>query len=140
MMSRERKKMIRLLPVALVLLVSGCGSHEELPVIRVNQSAPVAVESIVPVRSNGKTGARELLLVPVTALFRNGELSGVLIVGADRRLSQRWIRTGEAVHGDIVVLGGLDKGELVVGKYNPALGEGLTVIKSPNVTEEVQSK
>jgi len=38
------------------------------------------------------------------------------------------------------VLGGLDKGELVVGKYNPALGEGLTVIKSPNVTEEVQSK
>ncbi|MEI6652310.1 MAG: hypothetical protein WCL42_07020 [Chlorobiaceae bacterium] len=140
MTSIERRNMIRLLPVVLALLVSGCGGHDERPVIRVSQSAPVAVESIVPVRTNGETGARELLLVPVTAVFRNGELAGVLVVGADHRLSRRWIRTGVVVHEDIVVLGGLDKGELVVEKYNPELGEGLTVIKSPNVTEEVQSK
>ena len=64
----------------------------------------------------------------------------MLIVGADNRISQRWIRTGRSLNGDVVVLGGVDKGELVVGTYNPELGEGVTVIKSPNVTEEVQSK
>jgi len=34
----------------------------------------------------------------------------------------------------------LDKGEFVVGIYNPALHEGVTVKKSPRVTKEVQSK
>lgn len=140
MIRRERRKMISLLPVALALLVSGCGGHEETPIIRVSPSVPVAVESIVPVRTNGEPGTRELLLVPATSVFRNGELAGVLVVGADHQISQRWIRTGVVLQGDIVVLGGLDKGELVVGKYNPSLGEGLTVIKSPNVTEEVQNQ
>jgi len=44
-----------------------------------------------------------------------------------------WLTTGETKQK-------ISKGELVVGTYNPALGEGLTVIKSPNVTEEDQSK
>ena len=85
MIRRERRKMISLLPVALALLVSGCGGHEETPIIRVSPSVPVAVESIVPVRTNGEPGTRELLLVPATSVFRNGELAGVLVVGADHR-------------------------------------------------------
>ncbi len=139
-MSMDRKKRLFLFPAFLALLVAGCGNGEQKQVISVSQPAPVAVGSIVPVRTNGEAGARELLLVPATAVFHNGELAGVLIVGADNRISQRWIRTGRSLNGDVVVLGGVDKGELVVGTYNPGLGEGVTVIKSPNVTEEVQSK
>ena len=44
-----------------------------------------------------------------------------------------WLTTGETKRK-------ISKGEFVVGKYNPLFSEGLTVIKSPNVTEEVQSK
>ncbi len=51
-----------------------------------------------------------------------------------------WIRIGRSVNGDVVVLGGLDRGELVVGKYNPELVEGITVIKSPRAAEEVQKQ
>ncbi len=139
-MRMDRKKQFFLFPAFLALLVAGCGNGEQKRVISESQPAPVAVESIVPVRTNGEAGPRELLLVPATAVFHNGELAGVLIVGADNRISQRWIRTGRSLNGDVVVLGGVDKGELVVGTYNPELGEGITVIKSPNVTEEVQSK
>jgi hypothetical protein len=94
----------------------------------------------VPVREAGVPGQSELLLVPAKAVFHNGELAGVLVVGADNRISQRWIRLGRSMNGDVVVLGGVDKGELVVGVYKPELGEGVTVIKSQKVTEEVHSK
>jgi len=44
------------------------------------------------------------------------------------------------MQSDVVVLGGLDKGEFIVGTYDPALHEGVTVKKSPRVTEEDHSK
>lgn len=137
----DTRKKHFLLPAALALFVAGCGNHDEQkPVMSVSQAAPVVVESIVPVRAAGGAGQSGVLLIPSSAVFRIGELSGVLIVGADHRLSQRWIRTGRRVNGDLVVLGGLDKGELVVGKYNPGLTEGVTVIKSQKVTKEVQNQ
>ncbi|NTW69492.1 MAG: hypothetical protein HGB23_06520 [Chlorobiaceae bacterium] len=139
-MSVKRRIRVYLLPLLLALAVSGCGDHAETPVIKERQPAAVAVNSIVPVRTGGNSAQGELLLIPETALFRNGEMTGVLVVGKDQRISQRWIRTGRSLNGDVVVLGGVDKGELVVGEYNPGLLEGVTVIKSPNVTEEVQSK
>ena len=91
----------------------------------------------VTVRSGSEDGP---LLIPASAPFRNGALAGVLVVGADQRLTLRWIRIGRSVNGDVVVLGGLDRGELVVGKYNPELVEGITVIKSPRAAEEVQKQ
>ena len=102
---------------------------------------PAAVEHIVPVRSGGgAAGEAEFLLVPQSAIVRRGELTGILVVGADDRLSLRWIRTGRLMQSDVVVLGGLDKGEFIVGTYDPALHEGVTVKKSPRVTEEDHSK
>jgi hypothetical protein len=138
MKSMDRKTMVFLLPLA--LFVAGCSNHAETPVLKAAQPAAVSAGTLVPVRISGVAAEREELLVPASAVFQHGELSGVLIVGADSRISQRWIRPGRKVNGDIVVLGGVDKGELVVETYNPELGDGVTVIKSPNVTEEVQNK
>jgi hypothetical protein len=135
------KKKLLLLPVAGLLFFAGCGNNEVQPVKRGKAEPPVAVDNIVPVRTAGDAaGDAEVFLVPKSAIMRQGELAGILVVGADDRLSLRWIRTGRVMHGDIIVLGGLDKGEFVVGTYNPALNEGVTVKKSPRVTEEVQSK
>jgi hypothetical protein len=135
------KKKLLLLPAAGLLFFAGCGNNEVQPIKSAKPELPVAVENIVPVRTaEGAAGEAEILLVPKSAIVRKGELIGILVVGADDRLSLRWIRTGRLMHGDVVVLGGLDKGEIVVGTYNPALNEGVTVIKSPRVTEEVQKK
>jgi hypothetical protein len=135
------KKKLLFLPAAGLLFLAGCGNNEVKPVKSGYAEVPVAVENIVPVRiAGGSAGEEEVLLVPKSAIVRRGELTGILVVGADDRLSMRWISTGRMMHGEVVVLGGLDKGEFVVGTYNPALNEGVTVIKSPRVTEEVQKK
>ena len=126
--------------MAVPLLFAGCGNHEPEQARSIKLETPVVVESIVPVRSAGDTSGGELLLVPKSAIFRKGELAGVFVVGANNRLTVRWIRTGRPVNGDLVVLAGLDKGEFVVGVYNAALNEGVTVKKSQRVTEEVQQQ
>ena len=131
------KKRVFLLLVAISLLVAGCGNHEQVPIQRSNQVTPLAVGTISPVRTTSEAGGGEVLLVPASAMFRKGELTGVFVVGADNRLSVRWISTGRSMNSDLVVLGGLDKGELVVGTYSPSLDEGVIVIKS--VTAEDQT-
>ena len=140
-MSIPIRKKLLLLPAAGLLFLAGCGNSEVETIKSGKVELPVAVDNIVPVRTaGGAAGDAGVLLVPKSAIVRRGELTGILVVGADDRLSLRWIRTGRVMHGDLVVLGGLDKGEFVVGTYNPALNEGVTVKKSPRVTEEVQSK
>ncbi|WP_144277104.1 efflux RND transporter periplasmic adaptor subunit [Chlorobium sp. KB01] len=140
MRSTNKREMRFLLPVAFALLVSGCGNQAGTHAVKEREPAPVAVGTLVPVRTSGEAGGREVLLVPASSVFRNGDLAGVLVVGNDQRITRRWIRIGRIVKGDVVVLGGVDKGELVVGEYNPELGDGVTVIKSPKVTEEAESK
>ena len=129
------KKRFVLLLAAIPLLVAGCSSQEQGPKIGRSQEPPVAVESITVLAH--QTDGGEVLLVPATAIFRKGELSGIYVVGADNRLSVRWISTGRSINNNLVVLGGLDKGEIVVGTYSPALQEGVTVIK--RVTAEDQT-
>jgi len=140
-MSIVRRKRLLLLPALLPLLFMGCSKEELSPVQSVTQVQSAAVADIVPVRTaEGADEEGEVMLVPKSAIVRQGELTGIFVVGADDRLSLRWIRTGRSMNGDVVVVGGLDKGEFVVGTYDPALNEGVTVKKSPRVTEEVQSK
>lgn len=133
-MSMDIKKRCLLL-VAIPLFVAGCGNREE-PKKSPIQSPSVEVGAIVPVRALNSTGSGERLLVPVSAIFHKGELTGVFVVGADNRLSVRWISTGRSMNNDLVVLGGLDKGELVVGVYSPALVEGVTVKKRVTVEDQ----
>ncbi len=124
-----------LFPAALTLLLAGCSHHEPEHSGSVMQPPTITVESIVPVRDGG-----EVVLVPKSALFMRGEMVGLYVVGRDNRLSLRWIRIGRTVHDEVVVLGGLDKGESVVGSYTPELMDGVTVKKSQHTTEEVQSR
>jgi hypothetical protein len=136
-MSMDIKKRWFFLLISLPLLVAGCGNQEQEPKKSRNQVPPVDVGTLSPVRSAVKERGGEVLLVPASAIFHKGELTGIFVAGADNRLSVRWISTGRSMNNDMVVLGGLDKGELVVGVYSPALAEGVTVIK--RVTAEDQT-
>lgn len=137
-MSMDIKKKFILFLVATPLLVAGCGNQEEGPKKSRNQEPSVTVASL-PVRAVVQADGDEVLLVPASAIFRKGELAGIFVVGADNRLSVRWISTGRSINNDLVVLGGLDKGETVVGTYSPVLQEGVTIIKSQRVTAEDQT-
>ncbi|MEI7824042.1 MAG: hypothetical protein WCI01_02005 [Chlorobiaceae bacterium] len=136
-MSMDIKKRFILFLMAAPLLVAGCSKQEQgSKKSQSQESPPVAVESIT-IRTAVEVGGAEVLLVPASAIFHKGELAGIFVVGADNRLSVRWISTGRSMNNDLVVLGGLDKGEIVVGTYSPALQEGVTVIK--RVTAEDQT-
>jgi RND family efflux transporter MFP subunit len=60
-------------------------------------------------------GQAEKLTVPVSAVVRRGEVAAVYVEGAEKRLSLRQLRLGDAVGaGEIEVLAGLSAGDKVV--------------------------
>ncbi|NTV97539.1 MAG: hypothetical protein HGA70_00030 [Chlorobiaceae bacterium] len=100
------------------------------------QVDPVIVKSIVPVeRRVDGSGASELS-VPETSVFHRGALTGVYVVGSDGRAVIRWINPGRSRDGDVVVLGGLDEGEKIVGSASSQLEEGVPVKEQVTETEE----
>ena len=77
-------------------------------------------------------GQAEKLTVPATAVVRRGEVAAVYVQGADKRLSLRQLRLGDAVGaGEIEVLAGLSSGDKVItdpvkaaiALKNPAAGK-----------------
>ena len=77
-------------------------------------------------------GQAEKLTVPATAVVRRGEVAAVYVQGADKRLSLRQLRLGDAVGaGEIEVLAGLAPGDKVIADpvkaaialKNPAAGK-----------------
>ena len=111
------------------------------------RSVPAVLEGVVPAAGalytvnalvdNGKAahpsgaaatlrigrGERRAILIPVEALLREGDLTGVRVqAGAEPAL--RWIRIGRERNGAVEVLSGLDGGErIVVPATAPARGE-----------------
>lgn len=58
-------------------------------------------------------GKRQVLCVPLAALHREGDLTGVLVRGEDGD-ALRWVRIGESVGGGVEVTAGLQRGDRVV--------------------------
>lgn len=107
-------------------ILAGCGKEDPKPVGSAPTQPPVVVESIVRIgKVSDASGA--VLIVPKEAVFSKGPLTGVYVVGAGGRISERWIATGHASNGSLVVISGLYEGEMVVGRYSPELREGMVV-------------
>jgi RND family efflux transporter MFP subunit len=60
------------------------------------------------------TGTRKTLLVPASAVVKKGQLTGVYVVGADKTISYRLVRTGKHYGDKVEVLSGLDAGEMMI--------------------------
>ncbi|MBL0170066.1 MAG: efflux RND transporter periplasmic adaptor subunit [Gemmatimonadaceae bacterium] len=58
-------------------------------------------------------GTRHALLVPLSAIVRDGDLTGVIVRGAQRD-ERRWIRLGVTIAGRVDVTSGLEAGEDIV--------------------------
>ncbi|WP_449257743.1 hypothetical protein [Chlorobium limicola] len=108
-------------------LLTGCGREDPKPAAGSAPSpTPVAVQSIVSIEK-GSDASGAVLIVPKEAVFSKGPLTGVYVVDPSGRISERWIATGHASNGSLVVISGLDEGEKVVGRYRPELREGMIV-------------
>ncbi|MCF8217101.1 MAG: hypothetical protein K9I93_09750 [Chlorobium sp.] len=135
----SRAIMLQLLAVTSGILGS-CSSEEPKHKGLGAPEGPVSVVSIVSVARHADAAGTVVLLVPDDAIFRQGELAGVYVVGSDGHISTRWVRTGKVEDGDYrVILGGLDAGERVVSSYDRTLREGVRVQQQVSVTNEVQS-
>jgi multidrug efflux pump subunit AcrA (membrane-fusion protein) len=72
-------------------------------------------------------GTQPLLLVPVEALVRRGQLTGLYAVSHEGTALLRWIRTGKT-HGDSVeVLSGLSDGEKYILSSEHRLYDGALI-------------
>lgn len=59
------------------------------------------------------TGARDVLLVPRSAVVYRSEVTGVYVAGPGRQVRLRQVRVGRAIGDDLSILAGLDAGERV---------------------------
>jgi len=93
-------------------------------IVSANAGNLFAVNAIVPNRAGAyragsaatlfiPTGTQSALLVPVSAIVREGDLTGVIVRGAQRD-ERRWIRTGVTVGSQIEITSGLHAGEQIV--------------------------
>lgn len=104
------KRFIPLL-LALPIVAAGCGS-KELP-------APAESRSAWQVPAEALTTVRPDVVVPQSALVREGALVGLYVVGKDERPVLRWVRLGRSEGGRVAILAGVEEGERVV--VDPAL-------------------
>ncbi len=65
----------------------------------------------------GGSRTRVALLVPVSHILREGDLTGVLLVGPDGTADRRWVRLGRTVGDRVEIVSGLVAGDRVA---NPA--------------------
>ena len=73
-------------------------------------------------------GSREAVLVPVAAVARRGQLTGVWTVDDQGTAALRWVRLGLERDGRFEVLAGLDGGETVIVASDLPLVEGDKVV------------
>ncbi len=110
--------------LGLLLLFAGCsGKNKEV------QESPerlrvVEVENIATVLTMEKDDSGTAIVIPSSALFMRGQLEGVQVVGGDRTITIRWVRTGDFFDEQIEVLSGLEEGEKVVAPFAGVALEG----------------
>jgi hypothetical protein len=133
------KKITVILITAFTAVLTSCGGKEVKSAGDTKPETAVAVEQIATVEKRTDSSGAAELLVPRESIFSRGPLSGVYVVGTDDRVAVRWISPGHDENGRQVVLGGLDAGERIVGKYTTQLEEGMVVKEQVSEIKEVQS-
>jgi RND family efflux transporter MFP subunit len=78
-------------------------------------------------RGGGQQAGDGLVTAPASAIADRGGLTGVFVVGQDRRVAFRWLRLGERVGGRVVVISGLAAGERILAQVDSTVRDGARV-------------
>lgn len=101
------------------------GSHAFLVKIDLPQDASLRSGMFGRARFSGPP--HRALVIPASALVRQGQLTSVFVVGSDKRARVRLVNVGDGTEGRVEVLAGLDAGERVVVSPPPGLVDGAPV-------------
>lgn len=72
-------------------------------------------------------GTKESIFVPITAIHKKGQLDYVYVVGNDKKISLRLVRTGIITNDMVEILSGLNEGEKIVKVITDNVIEGAEV-------------
>jgi RND family efflux transporter MFP subunit len=80
-----------------------------------------------PTENNKQTTKSELLLVPETALVKQGQLTGIYTIGEGNVAILRWLRIGKSIGNQVEVLSGLSADEQYIVSAEGKLYNGVLV-------------
>jgi RND family efflux transporter MFP subunit len=86
-----------------------------------------------PVENKSTTTLNTMVLVPESALVRQGQLTGIYTVGNENVALLRWLRTGKTFGDKVEVLSGLSADENYIISAEGKLFNGAKVIPSPTL-------
>jgi RND family efflux transporter MFP subunit len=72
----------------------------------------------------GAQAGEGVVTVPVNAIVDRGGLTGVFVVGQDRRVAFRWLRLGERIGDRTAVVSGLTAGETILARADATVRDG----------------
>ena len=88
-----------------------------------------------PVANKTQTVQNDRVLVPESALVKQGQLTGVYTIGEGNIAILRWLRTGKTFGNQVEVLSGLSANEQYIVSAEGKLFNGVKVIPSPTLPE-----
>lgn len=106
-------------------LVPGADPSSRSFVLKVNLLSGDPVTSGLFARVEIPIGVTRQILVPATAVIRNGQLTGLYVVDEKRLVHLRLVRLGKRYGENFEVLSGLRAGEKVVREATPGLKDGV---------------
>ena len=80
-----------------------------------------------PVENLANTTANDMLLIPETALVKQGQLTGVYTIGTENIAILRWLRIGKTFGHQVEVLSGLSANEKYIVSAEGKLFNGAKV-------------
>lgn len=94
-----------------------------------NLKAGMYVNVFIPIEDSNAAGAagNGAILVPVSALVQNDQLTGLYTISTTHTALLRWVRTGKRVGDKIEILSGLDANETVIAGSTGKLSNGAPV-------------
>ncbi|UCF93583.1 MAG: efflux RND transporter periplasmic adaptor subunit [Desulfobacterales bacterium] len=99
--------------------------------VKIRLPADGAVRSGMFARVVIRTGEERMMLIPVSAVVPQGQLTGIFIVDDNQITRFRLIRTGRRLGDTTEIITGLDEGQRFVLKPPPALVDGARVEALP---------
>ncbi len=78
-------------------------------------------------RARFSTGSRDTLRVPVQAVARRGQLTGLFVVDENQICRWRLVRTGRTLDDHVEILSGLRDGERIAARIISELGDGTRI-------------
>ncbi|MGA7954610.1 MAG: efflux RND transporter periplasmic adaptor subunit [Gloeobacterales cyanobacterium] len=72
-------------------------------------------------------GTREVIMIPVAALVRRGQLEGVYVVDANNQAVLRWVKTASVRDNQIEIASGLTDGDRIIISHLQQLSDGQSI-------------